>query len=321
VKHVALVCEHRRGQLRGVTDELIGAAHQIIQGEGTVTALLLCDDAAGLEPALRAKTNRLVVVEDSRFADFEASAYAEALETLIQQEEPDIVLGAHSAFGMDLFPGLAASLDRPLATDVVAIERRDGELVAVREVYGGKLRSEVRVAGEGGPAMVTVRAGSYQAAEGSLAADVVTAEVELAADRRRRFLRYIKPEAGDVDISQADVVLGIGRGVRDEDNVAVVKELAGMLGGVLAGSRPVIDAGWLPKDRQVGQSGKTVKPKLYLALGISGAFQHVAGIRGSDLIVAVNKDPEAPIFEVAHYGIVADMMTVVTSLKEQLAES
>jgi electron transfer flavoprotein alpha subunit len=320
VTRVALVCEHRQGELRGVTDELIGAAHQIIQGDGTVTALLLCDDASGFEPALKAKLNRLVVVEDSRFANFEAGAYAEALEALIRREEPDIVLGAHSGFGMDLFPGLAASLDKPLATDVVAIEPRDGELVAIREVYGGKLRSEVRIAGEG-PALITVRAGSYQAAEGALAAEVVRAEVELAAERRRRFLGYVQPEAGDVDISQADVVLAIGRGVRDEDNVAAVKELAGMLGGVLAGSRPVIDAGWLPKDRQVGQSGKTVKPKLYLALGISGAFQHVAGMRGSDLIVAVNKDSDAPIFEVAHYGIVADMMAVVNSLKEHLGAS
>ncbi len=317
MRRVALVCEHRQGVLRGVTEELIGAAHQVAQGDGLVTAFLLCDNASGFEPVLKGKVNRVVVAEDPRFADFEASAYAEALRVLIPREEPDIVLGAHSGFGMDLFPGLAASLDRPLATDVVAIETRDGELIAVREVYGGKLRSEVLVAG-GGPVLMTVRAGSYEPAEGEVVAEVVRADVELAAERRRRFLGYIQPEAGEVDISQADVVLGIGRGVRDEDNVAVVKELAEMLGGVLAGSRPVIDAGWLPKDRQVGQSGKTVKPKLYLALGISGAFQHVAGMRGSDLIVAVNKDPEAPIFEVAHYGIVADMMAVVNSLKEHL---
>ena len=153
-----------------------------------------------------------------------------------------------------------------------------------------------------------------------LSAEVVTEQVDLLTDRRRRFVEYLQPEAGDIDISQADVVVAIGRGVKDEDNVAVVQELADALGGVLAGSRPVIDAGWLPKDRQVGQSGKTVKPKFYLALGISGAFQHVAGMRSSDLIVAVNKDPEAPIFEVAHYGIVADMMSIVTGLHEQLSE-
>lgn len=320
MKRVAVVCEHRQGVLRGVTDELIGAAQQVSHGEGQVTALLLCEDASGFEPVLKGKVNRLVVIEDPRFADFESSAYAEALRALLAQEEPDLVLGPHSGFGMDFFPGLAASLGWPLATDVVAIEHQEAGLIATREAYGGKLRSEVQFAGDG-PVVMTLRAGGYEPSEIAVTAEVVRVEVELAAERRRRFLGYIQPEAGDVDISQADVVLGIGRGVRDEDNVGVVRELAEMLGGVLAGSRPVIDAGWLPKDRQVGQSGKTVKPKLYLALGISGAFQHVAGMRSSDLIVAVNKDPEAPIFEVAHYGIVGDMMAIVNSLKEHLSAS
>jgi electron transfer flavoprotein alpha subunit len=303
-----------------VTDELIAAAHEIAGGTGEVTAFLFCQDAAAFTPALQQKVHQLVVVEQPDFESFEAESYREVLARLLPDQEPDLVLGAHSGFGMDLFPGLAGALGWPLATDVLSLEVRDGGAVVTREVYGGKLRAEI-ILGEQGPAIATLRAGSYEPTDLQLSAHVVTEQVELAADRRRRFLEYLQPEPGDIDISQADVVVAIGRGVRDEDNVAAVQGLADALGGVVAGSRPVIDAGWLPKDRQVGQSGKSVKPKFYLALGISGAFQHVAGMRSSELIVAVNKDPEAPIFEVAHYGIVADMMAVVNSLKEHLGAS
>ncbi len=317
MKRVVVVCEHRQAVLRGVTYEIIGAARELAGEGGRVTGILLCEDASRFEGALGSAVDRLVVAEDPAFKDFEADAYAEALRALVPQQEPDVVLGAHSGFGMDFFSGLGASMNWPLATDVISVEPRNGDVVATRETYGGKLRAEVLLPGEG-PVLVTLRAGSYEPVESGVPGEIVRETVDLVAERRRQFIGYVEPEAGDVDISQADVVLGIGRGVKDEDNVAAVEELAELLGGVLAGSRPVIDAGWLPKDRQVGQSGKTVKPKLYIALGISGAFQHVAGMRSSDLIVAVNKDPEAPIFEVAHYGIVGDMMTVVTSLKEQL---
>ncbi len=317
MKRIVVVCEHRQGALRAVTHELIGAAHELSQGDTEVTAALLCGDASRFTEELRSRVHRLVVVEDQELGDFEAETYREVLRAVLPDQKPDIVLGAHSAFGMDLFPGLAGALGWPLATDVIALEARNSSIVATREMYGGKLQAEVLL-GDEGPVMATIRAGAYQPPAVELSAEILEEQVRVLAEPRRRFLGYIRPEAGDVDISQADVVVAIGRGVKDEGNVTAVQEFADMLGGVVAGSRPVIDAGWLPKDRQVGQSGKTVKPKLYLALGISGAFQHVAGMRASDVIVAVNKDPEAPIFEVAHYGIVADMMAVINSLKEEL---
>jgi electron transfer flavoprotein alpha subunit len=169
--------------------------------------------------------------------------------------------------------------------------------------------------------MVTLRAGVFQPGEGSASGEIVVADSALTEDvAYRRFLQYIEEAKGDVDISGAEVVIGVGRGIKEQENMALVEELATQLGGVLACSRPVVDAGWLPKDRQIGSSGKTIKAKIYVAIGISGAFQHVSGIRGTETIVAINKDPSAPIFGEADYGIVSDLFKAVPSLTEKIKE-
>jgi len=198
----------------------------------------------------------------------------------------------------------------------------DGRLLAVREMYGGKLQARVSFKG-GEQYLATVRQAAFPLQElEPLGGQIVAVDSPLAEEaRRKRFIEYVEAAVGEVDITQSDIIVAVGRGIKEQENLEIVEKLAEAVGGVLAGSRPVIDAGWLPPDRQVGQSGKTVKPKLYIAVGISGASQHLAGMKASDTIVAINKDPGAPIFNVATYGIVDDLFKVVPALTEQLSSS
>ncbi|RLF07053.1 MAG: hypothetical protein DRJ69_07490 [Thermoprotei archaeon] len=185
-------------------------------------------------------------------------------------------------------------------------------------MYGGKVNVKAVVRKAEGY-LVTIRPGAFEAGEPTLKGEVVKVPSPLTEEvAEKRFVDYILPPPGEVDITKADVVVAIGRGVKNEEDIEMMEELAKALGGVLACTRPIVDKGWLPSDRQVGTSGKTVKPKLYIALGISGAFQHVMGMKDSDLIIAVNKDPNAPIFNVAHYGVVDDLLKIVEALKQQL---
>jgi electron transfer flavoprotein alpha subunit len=273
----------------------------------------------GFATELAKYANRVLVVEDERLEHFNSEAYQQVLAHLITEHKPGLVLIGHSAYGMDLAPSLATQLDLPLVTDCVGLEFEDGHLFAVREMYGGKVSATVVFC----PAhtyMATVRQAAFPFEEGELlGGEVMAVDSPLTEEvKYRKFLEYVEAAVGDVDITQADVVVAVGRGIKEEENLALVKRLAQALGGVLAGSRPVVDAGWLPPDRQVGQSGKTVKPRLYLAVGISGASQHVVGMKAASTIVAINKDPDAPIFKVAHYGIVDDLFKVVPALTEQL---
>jgi electron transfer flavoprotein alpha subunit len=189
-----------------------------------------------------------------------------------------------------------------------------------RTFYGGKLDAHMSVK-DADIYLLTLREGSFPADEPSKSGEIVKTDNPVSADLSfRQFVEYVEPEVGDVDITQSNLLVGVGRGIREDKNLPVMEELAQALGADLAASRAVVDAGWLPQDRQVGISGKTVKPKLYLAVGISGAFQHVTGMKGSDVIVAINKDPDAPIFGIADYGIVDDLFKVVPKLTEKLKE-
>jgi len=212
---------------------------------------------------------------------------------------------------MGLGPALAASAGLGFASDVTALEW-DGEVVATRGAYGGKLASRGRL-GSDRAALVMLRAGTFPAAAAGGAARR-TALAAPTSEAPTRHLGFIQPEGGDIDITQEEVLVGIGRGVEDRDDVPRYEELATAVGGTLTASRPLVDAGWLPSSRQVGQSGKTVKPKVYVALGISGAVQHLAGIRDTETVIAVNLDPEAPIFGVADYGAVADLEDIAEAL-------
>jgi len=216
---------------------------------------------------------------------------------------------------LEIAPKLAVGLNAPVVTDIVNLDVGNG-VKATRYIFQGKLLVDVFVK-ESETYVFTVRQGVFKEGK-EISGEIVDAGVKPRSTPRREFVRIIEPEVGEVDITQADIIVSVGRGIEDESNIELAEELAKLLGGVVAGSRPVIDSGWLPKDRQVGISGKTVKPKLYLALGISGAFQHVMGMKDSELIIAVNKDPEAPIFGVAHYGVVGDLFDVVPALIEKL---
>jgi len=318
---VFVLAEHRRGELREVTLEMLGKGRALAeQMGGNLKAVLLGHGVDAFASELADQAHEVLVVEDEQLENFNSELYQKVLVSLLADRKPTLALIGHTACGMDLAPSLAAELDLPLATDCIGFEFEDGRLLAIREMYGGKLQANVSF-GESEQYMATVRQAAFPIKElEPLGGQIVAVDSPLAEEaRRKKFIEYVEAAVGDVDITQSEVVVAVGRGIKEQENLEIVQKLAEIAGGVLAGSRPVIDAGWLPPDRQVGQSGKTVKPKLYIAVGISGASQHLSGMKGSDTIVAINKDPGAPIFNVATYGIVDDLFKVVPALTEQLS--
>ena len=275
----------------------------------------------GLAEALKPKAHRVLLIEDDRLEAFNSETYEKVLIQLITERKPFLTLIGHTAVGMDLAPGLATHLNMPLATDCIGIDLEGETFSLTRQLYGGKVNAEVSFL-KAGPYMITVRSGAFPVQEkDTLSGEIVPIPSPLTDEGlARRFLQYVEAAAGEVDITQADILVSIGRGIKDGGNVPIVKELADALGGGLSCSRPVSDKKWLPKSCQVGTSGKTVKPKVYIAIGISGAFQHIAGMKGAGTIIAINKDPKAPIFGVAQYGIVGDLFKIVPVLKEKVKE-
>ncbi|OFV67200.1 MAG: electron transfer flavoprotein subunit alpha [Candidatus Syntrophoarchaeum caldarius] len=316
---IFVLAEHREGELREITFEMLGAAKYLGKDMGaTITAVLLGHDVDTYAEKLGSYADTVLVVDDPKLDYFNAEIYQKVLSKLISDKNPVVTLIGHTAFGMDLAPALAVELGLPLATDCIGLEVDGGKLFAIRQIYSGKVNAKVSFKGD--RYMITIRSAAFPVEEGTLSGEIVKESVAIEDVPYRKFIGYEEAPAGEVDITQADVIVSIGRAIGDPENIPMVEELAEALGGVLACSRPVVDKNWLPKDRQVGSSGKIVKPKLYLALGISGAFQHVAGMKDSGLIVAINKDPKAPIFNVADYGIVNDLFKVVPVLKEKITE-
>jgi electron transfer flavoprotein alpha subunit len=321
---IFVLAEHRQGELRDVTFEMLGKGQELAATlDAPLVAVLLGHNVDGLATELAKHANLVLVIEDEQLEHFNSAAYQQVLARMITERKPGLVLMGHTSYGMDLAPSLATQLDLPLVTDCVGLEFEDGpgaQPLAVREMYGGKVSAKVAFS-QAGTYMATARQAAFPFEEEGepLGGEVVAVDSPLTDEiEYRKFLEYVEAAVGDVDITQADVVVAVGRGIKEGENMALVEKLAEALGGVLAGSRPVVDAGWLPPDRQVGQSGKTVKPRLFVAVGISGASQHVVGMKASSTIVAINKDPDAPIFKVAHYGIVDDLFKVVPALTAQL---
>jgi electron transfer flavoprotein alpha subunit len=312
---VWVVVEHRSGEVREITYELLSVARSL--GAGPVTAVLLggAEEAKSLVDSVKGWADAVLVSESALLAGFNGAAAAQTLAALARDRKPAVILGAHSAAGMDWAPTLAARLEAPLVTDAVGLAWEGGRIFAVRAIHGGKLQAKVRL-GEAPTVVVTVRPGSFErlSAEGPGTGPVDEIGVDVSSALGKRFVRWVQEAAGDVDIGQADILVSVGRGIGDKENLDVAEGLAKALGATVSCSRPVVDMHWLPKERQVGISGKTVKPKVYVALGISGAFQHVTAMKNSATIIAVNKDPKAPIFRVAHYGIVGDLFKVVPAL-------
>jgi electron transfer flavoprotein alpha subunit len=314
MKEILVVAEIRQGEVRPITYELLNISKCV---NGKITCILLGNDVKEIAKELADKADEVLLIQDDSLENFNSELYWHALKEVIEERKPYIVAMGHTSMGMDLAPYVADQLDLPIVTDIVRIEEKDGRLVVHKYVYNNKLLAELKLKESEGY-VLTIRQGEFKDEVGGKEGSIIERSFSPPETLKKRFIEYIEPETVGVDISKADVIISVGRGIEDEANIELAEELAEMINGVVAGSRPVIDSGWLPKERQVGISGKTVKPKLYLALGISGAFQHIVGMKDSDLIIAINKDPEAPIFQVAHYGVVGDIFEIIPELVDKL---
>jgi electron transfer flavoprotein alpha subunit len=307
---VLVVAEHLRGRLRDVTLELISAAKEL---EGPITVAVIAQDPSAFTDAVNVDGVDEVVVARVEQEEFENDVYQEALETLIAERSPDVVLLGFTVNSMGYGPAVAVKLGLGFASDVFGLRPSAEGLVVNRSFYGGKVWAEVDFPGKE-RVLLLLRPTTWPLAEGAGSARMTDISIEAASRARHR--EFVEIAAGDVDITTADFLLSIGRGIGEKEAIPDFERLADKMGAVLAVSRPIVDAGWMPNARQVGQSGKTVKPKVYLALGISGAVQHLAGMKASGTIIAVNTDPEAAIFNVAHYGAVADLFDVAEELEK-----
>jgi electron transfer flavoprotein alpha subunit len=319
---VLVVAESRQGELREVSRELLSLGAELATAAGVgLSVAVIGPDAERFAPQLQAPGVTEVLTVSTPTEHFEAHVWERAVEGLIESENPAVILCGHTIDSLGFAPALAARLALGFATDVVSVSWRDGGAGGFRVhrgAYGEKLSAELAFPGKE-HTLLTVRPGIFPPAEpGEAAAPVRAVEVDLSGTARTEHLGFVEAAASGVDITKAEFLLSIGRGIEDKDNIPRFQELADRLGATLSSSRPLVDAGWMDSSRQVGQSGKTVKPRLYLAMGISGAVQHLAGMRGADTIIAVNSDPEAPIFGVAHYGAVADMFEVADELETSL---
>jgi electron transfer flavoprotein alpha subunit len=312
---VLAVAEHRRGDLRDVSYELITAGRQLADAAGgdLHLAVIAGDVEHFAEDLNREGVDAIHTVAEGE--EFNHDVYAQAVEALYDDLSPSFLLAPNSVNGLDYAPAIANRLDLPLVSDVVDLAY-DGGLTATREMYGGKLETTVDVAEP--PVAVTIRGAEWPAAEADGDAEIAPFEVDIDESAVRSTVTgFEEVGGGDVDITEADVLVSIGRGIEEEENLDLIRDLADALDATLSSSRPIVDNGWLPKNRQVGQSGKVVTPEFYIAIGISGAVQHVAGMKGAENIVAINTDPNAPIFDIADYGIVEDLFDVVPALIEE----
>jgi electron transfer flavoprotein alpha subunit len=308
---VLVVAEHLRGEVRPVTLELVTAAKEL---GGPVAVAVIAKDPGSIADSVNVEgvDEILAVAVDQE--EFENDVYQQALEQLLSERDFDVVLLGFTVNSMGYGPALAAKLGLGFASDVFALNGEGGSVVATRAFYGSKVQAEVEFPGHD-RVLLLLRPTAWPPAEGSGSASTTDVSISISGSRARHE-EFVDVATGDVDITTADFLLSIGRGIGDKENVPQFEELAGKMGATLSVSRPLVDQGWMPSSRQVGQSGKTVKPKVYLALGISGAVQHLAGMKTSGTIIAVNSDPEAAIFNVAHYGAVVDLFEVAEELEK-----
>jgi electron transfer flavoprotein alpha subunit len=309
---VLVVAEARRGELRDASLELIGAAQSL---GGPLSVAVIDHDPSRYRDRLAVDGVDTVLAVTTPNEHFEPHVSARALEGLIASEQPDVVVLGHTIDSLGFAPAVAARGGHGFASDVTRVSADGGELVVGRSAYGAKLEAELDFPGKD-TVLLLLRAGVFEPASGAGSPEWRDVQVDVG-EPRSEHVDFREVATGDVDITKADFLLSVGRGIEDQDNLEQFEELAERMGATLSVSRPLVDAGWVSNARQVGQSGKTVKPKVYLALGISGAVQHLAGMRNAGTIIAVNNDPEAPIFNVAHYGVVADLFDIAGQLEQQ----
>ncbi|HWW87056.1 MAG TPA: electron transfer flavoprotein subunit alpha/FixB family protein, partial [Vicinamibacterales bacterium] len=318
-----VIAEQRNGKLNRASWEAIAAAQQIAASTQEPVAVLVAGASLGpvVDELRTAQVQEVLALEHTALDPYTSDGLTIALEQAVSQLSPGHVLFPHTYQTRDFAPKLAARLDRAILTDVVAVKPSDGGIAFARPMFQGKLMADVAPQGPP-PHLVTFQIGAFRAdraAKGSEPAPVraISVQVDPSAVRQRPEPPFQQAKQA-VDLSQAPRIVAVGRGIKEQSNIPIAQKLAEAFGAEIAASRPICDAGWLPMERQVGSSGQTVAPKLYVALGISGAIQHLVGMKGSNTVVAINKDPDAPIFEIADYGIVGDLFEIVPALIEAL---
>lgn len=315
---ILVFIEHRSGTVNKSSLEAIAAAQNLgEQLQQTVTAVVLGNEAAA-QAIAQYDVARVIYATNEKLNEYTPDAYADALEQIVKQVDPALVFMTHTYQVRDFAPKLAARFGKSLISDCIRAKVDGGNLGFTRRIFLGKLDADVSSDGEA-PVFATFQTGAFrpdQAKKGS-GASVETVAVEIGEVRMVPEAPFQEAKQA-VDLTKADVIVAVGRGIKSKDNLALAEKLAEVLGGDLAASRPICDADWLPIDRQIGSSGQTVAPKLYIALGISGAIQHLVGMKNSGTIVAINKDPEAPIFDIADYGIAGDLFEAVPVLTEEV---
>jgi len=319
---ILVIAEQRDGKLNRATWETVAAAQQLAGGMPIRIAVLGAATGGVAQELAAAAVAEVVVVEHAALDPYTPDAYAAAGSALIESAKPTFVLLPHTYQTRDFAPMLAARLRKPLVTDVTGIEGTGAGATFVRPMFQGKLAAHVKPQG-GTPALVTIQIGAYRAdaaRKGSAAVTKADVQIDAAAIRQKPEPPFREAKQA-VDLGQAERIVAVGRGIKSQENIPLAEKLAKAMGAEVAASRPICDNGWLPMERQIGCSGQTVAPKLYVALGISGAIQHLVGMKGSRTIVAINKDAEAPIFEVADYGIVGDLFEIAPAIVAELEKS
>jgi len=323
---ILVVVEHQAGRLTRAAWEAVAAAQHMAQelGAGVVAAVLGEQVSALASELATADLTDVFGVSSPLLAEYSAEAYTTALHCVITELQPKYAVFTHTYQARDFVPKLAARLRRPLVSDCLGYRRADGRLIFLRYTFQGKFVAEIEVEGDP-PHLVAFQPAAFRAdsaRKGSQAARMTDFPAPLSRDCiRTRPGQPFRQDKGATDLSQAEVIVAVGRGIKAQENLELARKLADLLDAELGASRPVCDNAWLPMDRQIGSSGQTVAPKLYVALGISGAIQHQTGMRGSRTVVAINKDKEAPIFDVATYGIVGDLFEIVPPLIEELKKA
>jgi electron transfer flavoprotein alpha subunit len=316
---IAVLVEIQQGEIAPITFELLGGARELAQSTGgEVLAIVLGQEAESYAAKLNV-ADRILLAEDPLLTNFIPNPYVQILEQVVLAEQPKAIMLGSTSIGIDLATLLSSKLNAPLVQGVVKASATDTGFAITSQLYSGKILADVEV--NAPTSVLLTLPGNFHATETAGKASVEKVEVATPLDTAGiTFEEMILPEAGDVDITQQDVLIAVGRGIQQEDNLEMAEELAQALNGAICASRPIVDQGWLPATRQVGKSGMTVQPKCYLALGISGAPEHQEGMKNANLIIAINSDENAPIFNIAHYGVVTDLFDVAPVLQEKMLE-
>jgi electron transfer flavoprotein alpha subunit len=325
--NILLITEQRDGKWNKVSFETLGAAQQIAQHvKGTLSGVVMGKGVGALADELAGcQLDEVLLLEHELLGEYTPDGFSLALRQLIEGQKPDLVLLPHTYQVRDFAPKLAASLGKGMIGDCIGYRHEAGKLIFIRQMFQGRTAADVVFTGEP-PWTASFQAGAFRAdlaaKQASGKAPIKPVSVNLKPEQiRTKPLELFREAKQAVDLTQAPILVSVGRGIKAPENIPMAEKLAKLLGGEISASRPICDEGWLPMDRQIGSSGQTVVPKLYIAVGISGAIQHVVGMKGSRIIVAINKDQNAPIFEVADYGVVGDLFEIVPALIEELEKT